>query len=126
MPVVPELFACSARTLYVPSANGLIGATTHLPPDAVVASVCAGEPETPDPEKTSTVIFDESPGAAPAAPEKAGLRSCVVLPLIGLLTVTAGPTRRTVHDIWAGVRSAAPEPLIARTAKVWGPSTSEV
>ena len=124
MPVVPALFDCSARTVYVPFANGLIGATAQLPPEAVVASVCTGEPETPDPEKTLTVIFDESPGAVPAAPENAGLLSCVVLPLTGFLTVTAGATRRTVHDMWAGVRSAAPEALIARTSKACGPSTS--
>ena len=49
------------------------------------------------------MIFDESPGAVPAAPENAGLFSCVVLPLIGFLTVTAGVTRGTVHDIRAGV-----------------------
>ena len=91
-PVVPALLDCSARAVYVPFANGLVGATAQLPPEAVVASVCTGEPETPDPEKTLTVIFDESPGAVPAAPENAGLFSCVVLPLTGLLTVTAGGT----------------------------------
>ena len=109
MPMMPALFDCSARTVYVPSANGFLDATAQLPPEAVVARVCTGEPETPNPEKTSTVIFDESRGAVPAAPEKAGLRSCVVLPLIGFLTVTAGATRGTVHDMCAGVRSAAPD-----------------
>jgi hypothetical protein len=123
MPVVPALFDCSARTVYVPYANSLIGATAQLPPEAVVASVCTGEPETPDPEKTSSVIFDESPGAVPAVPENPGLRSCVVLPLIGFFTVTAGATGGTVHDMRAGVRSAAPDALIARTAKACGPPT---
>ena len=123
-PVVPALVDCSARAVYVPSAGGLIGATAQLPPEMVVASVCTGEPETPDPEKTITTTFGESLGAVPAVPENDGLLSCVVLPLTGLLTVTAGATRRMVHDMWAGVRSAAPEALIARTSNACGPSTS--
>ena len=121
-PVVPALLDCSARAVYAPSANGLVGVTAQLPPDAAAVRVCTGKPEMPDPAKTSTVIFDESPGALPAAPENAGLLWSVVLPLTGLLTVTAGATRRTVHDMWAGVRSAAPEALIARTSNACGPS----
>jgi hypothetical protein len=67
-----------------------------------------------------------APGAVPAALENAGLLFFVVLPLTGLLNVTAGGTASTVQNAWAGVGSCLPEGLIARTSKACGPSTSAV
>ena len=126
MPVLPALSDCSACAVYVPSASGWFGATDQRPPETVAVSVCTGEPEVLVPANTLTVIIDESPGAVPAAPENAGLLLFVVLPLTGLVNVTAGATVSTVHDAWAGVGSSLPDGLTARTSKACGPSTSAV
>jgi hypothetical protein len=62
-------------------------------------------------------MVDESPGAVLAAPENGGWLLVVVLPLAGLRNVTAGPNWSIDQATRAGVASALPEELMARTAK---------
>ena len=81
----------------MPSASDCEGATDQLAPDAVVVSVCAGDPEVDEPWNTLTVIVDESPCAVPAAPENGGLLLLVVLLFAGLVSVTAGAFALTAN-----------------------------
>src|SRR5437763_645606 len=93
-------------------------------PEAFAVSACFGEPKVPEPEKSLMVIVDESPGAVPATPENAGLLVFSLLPLAGVLSVTAGGAESTIHDACAGVGSVRPDGLIARTSNACRPSTS--
>jgi hypothetical protein len=79
-----------------------------------------------EPEYTLTVTVDESPGSPLAVTENGGLSLGVVVPLTGVSSVTVGEIAPTVQDARAGVRSGAPDRLIARTSNTCGPSTSPV
>jgi hypothetical protein len=70
--------------------SGPDAATDQLPPLAVAINVCAGIPVALEPEYSLTVTVLESPLAVPAEPENVGVALFIVLPLAGLVNVTAG------------------------------------
>jgi hypothetical protein len=97
MTLLPAWSDCSATAVYAPSEIGLAVTTDHLSPERIVLSVRTGEPVACVPEKTLTVIVDESVAALPPVPENAGVSSLVVVALAGLRKVTFGGTASTVQ-----------------------------
>ena len=87
--VFPTLSDCApARCKSRPPAAG--SGIDQLPAEAGAVSVCTVEPETLEPEKTLTVIAEESPAPSPAPPRTPACCCLVVLPFAGLVNVTMG------------------------------------
>ena len=108
----------------MPFGKAWVGAADQLPPETIAVRASTGEPAVPRPEKILTMTAEESPGAVPASPENGGFVSLVVLPLPGLVSVTAGGSVLMVYVAWAGVGSTLPAGLTARTSKRCRPSLS--